>query len=513
MKSLRSHFLSISIISYNTGYVVMGTALLMAIPLVTSLLLREWNPVLDFTISMSATLIIGFSLVLFGRQTRVKKLRAEWKHGFIVASLSWIILMLLCSIPYILSGNVKSILDGCFDVMSGFTTTGLVLTQNLDHLSTGLNMWRHMLTFVGGQGIVVLALSFLLKNTSGAYKMYVGEAKDIGLVPSVKGTARIIWKISLIYLVVGTFALWICGMFIGLSPLSAFFHGLFMFESAWSTGGFAPYTQNIMYYHSFIYEIITIIFFVIGSLNFGLHYAVWQKKRKEMIKNIETQSFFITSFLACAFAVYKLSQLGIYTDSVSSFRRVVYNVISAHTTTGLGNIYARQFALEWGDFGILIIIIAMLIGGSACSTAGGFKGLRVGIVFKGMVAEIQKILSPERSVRVNKYHHIKDYVLDDSTVKISALIIVCYMVLFAFDTALGTYYGYPLADSAFEAASVTGNVGLSIGITAPSMPNLMKVQYILTMYLGRLEFVSVFALFGYIVGGIKKICVKSLKLS
>jgi trk system potassium uptake protein len=232
-----------------------------------------------------------------------------------------------------------------------------------------------------------------------------------------------------------------------------------------------------------------------------------------MIKNIEVQSFFITSFLACAFAVFKLTQLGIYTDSVSSFRRVVYNVISAHTTTGLGNIYARQFALEWGDFGILIMIIVMLIGGSACSTAGGFKGLRVGIVFKGIVAEIKKILSPERNIRIAKYHHIKDYVLDDSTVKISALIIICYMVMFAADTALGTYYGYSLADSAFEAASVTGNVGLSIGVTSASMPDLMKVQYILTMYLGRLEFVSVFALFGYIVGGIKKICVSSLKHS
>lgn len=507
MKSLRSHYLSVSIISYNMGFVVLGAAFLMVIPLMTSLVLREWNPVLDFMISFSVTSLTGFFLVIFGRQARLKKLRAEWKHGFVVASLSWIVLMLLCSIPYILSGNTKSVLDGCFDVMSGFTTTGLVLTQDLDHLSTGLNMWRHLLTFVGGQGIVVLALSFLMKNTSGAYKMYVGEAKDIGLVPNVRGTARIIWKISLIYLAVGTIALWICGMCIGLSPLPAFFHGLFIFESAWSTGGFAPNTQNMMYYHSFAFEVITIVFFIIGSFNFGLHYAVWQRKKKEMMKNIEVQSFFITSFLACAFAVYRLSQLGIYQDSVSSFRRVVYNVLSAHTTTGFGNIYARQFALEWGDFGILIMVIAMLIGGSACSTAGGFKGLRVGLVFKGMIAEVKRILLPERSVKFTRYHHIKDYILDDSAVKNSALIIICYMVVFAVSTALGAYYGYPLADSAFEAASATGNVGLSIGVTSLSMPDLLKVQYILTMYLGRLEFVSVFALFAYIAGGIKKVCV------
>ena len=480
----------------------------MLIPLVTSLLLSEWNPAIDFVISISVSSLIGCSLMLLGRRTRLDEVEVDWKYGFIIAALSWIMLMFLCSIPYLLSRHTLSLLDGCFDVMSGFTTTGLVLTQDLDHLSTGLNMWRHMLTFIGGQGMVVLALSFIGKHTNGGYKMYCGEGKDIKLVPNVKDTARLIWKISLIYLLVGTVALWICGMYIGLKPLPAFLHGLYIFESAWSTGGFAPNTQNIMYYHSFTYEIITIIFFVLGSLNFGLHYAIWQGKKKEIYKNIEVQSFFITSFLLTAFAVLKLSQTGIYTDAVSSFRRVVYNVLSAHTTTGFGSVYARQFALQWGDFGILIMVIAMLIGGSACSTAGGFKGLRVGVVFKGIITDIRKILSSERNVRVVKYHHIKDYVLDDTTVKSSALIIVCYMVLFCITTLLGTFYGYSFADSAFEAASVSGNVGLSIGVTTASMPALLKIQYILAMYLGRLEFISVFALFGFVIGGVKKLCTR-----
>ncbi|NLU43686.1 MAG: TrkH family potassium uptake protein [Acholeplasmataceae bacterium] len=513
MKNINMRFSTISIISYYTGYIVLGTALLMLIPLLTSLLLHEWNPLLDFLISMSVSVITGLIMIFLGYETHENKVRLEWKHGFVVAALSWIILMFLCSLPYVLSGHVQSLLDACFDVMSGFTTTGLVLTQDLDHLSVGLNMWRHMLTFIGGQGMVVLALSFMLKNLGGAYKLYVGEAKDIELVPNVIGTARIIWKISIIYMIVGTLALWLCGIYIGLSPLSAFFHGLFIFESAWSTGGFAPNTQNIMYYHSFPYEIITILFMVLGSLNFGLHYAVWQGNKKEIIKNIETQSFFITSFLACAFAVVKLSQLGVYNDGISIFRRVVYNVLSAHTTTGFSNIYAQQFISDWGDFGILIIIIAMLIGGSACSTAGGFKGLRVGIVFKGLIADIKKLLSSERSIRIYKYHHIKDYILTDGVVKASALIIICYVILFAINTALGTFLGYPFAAAAFEAASVTGNVCLSIGITDPSMPTILKVQYIIAMYLGRLEFIAAFALFGHIIGGIKKLCIISVKHS
>jgi trk system potassium uptake protein TrkH len=372
-------------------------------------------------------------------------------------------------------------------------------------------MWRHILTFIGGQGMVVLALTFLTKEIGGAYKIYVGEGKDIELVPNVKGTAKIIWKISMVYLIIGTLALWLIGIFIGLKPISALMHALFIFASSWSTGGFAPQPQNIMYYHSLLYETVAMVIFILGSFNFGLHYAIWQGKRKEFIKNIEIQSFFVTSFIACVLALYGLSRLNVYPDAVAGFRRVVFNVLSAHTTTGFGSVYARQFALEWGDFGILIMVLAMLIGGSACSTAGGFKGLRVGIVFKGLIMDIKKLLSSERSMRVYKYHHIKDRNLDDSTIKSSSIIICCYMITFTIGTVLGTFYGYPFSASAFESASVAGNVGLSIGITSPSMPSVMKVYYIISMYLGRLEFLSVFAMAGYFIGGVKRKCVNLLK--
>ena len=511
MNKVKSRALSIEIISYYTGYIVLIVASSMIIPVITSLLFREWEPMLDFMISGAISLIAGLALIMVGTRTKESKSNVQWKHGFAIAALSWIVLMILSAIPYRLSGHTKSFLDACFDVMSGFTTTGVVLIQDLDHLSNGLNMWRHMLTFIGGQGMVVLALTFLAKEVGGAYKMYVGEGKDIELVPNVKGTARHIWEISIVYLVIGTVALWIVGMMIGLNPVSAFLHGLYIFASAWSTGGFAPNTQNIMYYHSVLYETVAMVIFILGSFNFGLHYAIWQGKRKEIVKNIETQSFFVTSFVACILALAGLAKLNVYPDAIAGFRRVVFNVLSAHTTTGLGSIYARQFALEWGDFGILIMVLVMLIGGSACSTAGGFKGLRVGIVFKGIIMDVKKLLSSERSMKVYKYHHIKDRVLDDSLIKSSAIIICCYIATFTVGTMLGTFYGYPISDSAFEAASVTGNVGLTIGVTTPSMPAAMKIYYIIAMYLGRLEFLSVFALIGYICGGVKRTCVSLLK--
>lgn len=507
MKRINKFSNDFSIIKYYVGFVIIGTSALMLIPIITSLFFREWNTVIDFLISINISVAIGLLFMLSGKKA-VGKVTVEWKHGMIIASLSWLILTLLCAIPYKLSGHFLSYLDACFDVMSGFTTTGIILIQDLDHISWGLNMWRHILTFVGGQGMVVLALSFLAKNTLGAYKMYVGEGKDIELVPNVKNTAKIIWLISMVYFAVGTVAFWINGMIIGLKPLTAFIHGMFIFVSAWSTGGFAPMSQNILYYHSFSYEILTIIFFIIGSLNFGLHYAVWQGQRKEIVKNIETQSFFITVTLISALLIMSLAKLQVYPNAIALFRKGVYSLLSAHTTTGTGTLYARQFALEWGDFGVFMLIIAMLIGGSACSTAGGFKGLRVGIVFKGIIADVRKLLSSERSVRVFKFHHIKEIALEDGMVKSAAFIIICYMILFTIGTAIGAYYGYPILHAAFEAASATGNVGLSIGVATPSTPVLLKLYYIIAMYLGRLEFISVFALIGFLFGGAKKLCVR-----
>ncbi|WP_373899482.1 TrkH family potassium uptake protein [Haloimpatiens sp. FM7315] len=498
---------NLKIIGYYSGYIVNATAILMLIPVITSILFREWSVVIDFIISAAMSLSMGLIFILYGREIK-KCSDIEWKHGLVIAAFSWIVLTILCAVPYVLSGYCNSLIDGCFDVMSGFTTTGLVLIQDLDHAPMGLNMWRHIITFLGGQGMVVFAISFMIKKTVGAYKIYVGEGKDIELVPNIKGTAKIIWFISFIYLIIGTIALWINGIVIGLKPVSSFFHALFIYMSAWSTGGFSPMSQGMGYYHSFSYENIAIIFFIIGSLNFGLHYKIWLGDRKEIFKNIETKSFFISVTTISFFCILYLVNKSVYNDAASIFRRVVFNVLSAHTTTGFANVYAKQFTVQWGEFGIICMTIAMLIGGSACSTAGGFKGLRVGIVLKGIIAYVKKLMISERSVKIFKFHYMKEQVLTDSVVKSSCLIILCYIALFVIGTCLGSFYGYPLAESAFEAASVTGNVGLTIGVTTLAMPYPIKVYYIVAMYLGRLEFISVFALIGFVIEGVKKLCLK-----
>lgn len=472
----------------------------MIAPLLTSVVFAEWAVAVDFVISIAVAFILGYGLLLVCRPRRHD---LTWVQGMVVASFSWLVAMLVGALPYYLSFHYKSFLDAAFDVMSGFTTTGLVLVQDLDHISNGVNMWRHVLTYLGGQGMVVLALTFLVQDAAGAFKMYVGEAKDERLLPNVVHTARAIWYISLIYLAVGTALQAIAGLLIGMQPMRAVLHGLWIFMAGWSTGGFAPMTQNVLYYHSALYEAVTVLFFVAGSFNFGLHYAVWMGKRDEIVRNIEAISFAITSTLLGAVVIAGLQRSGTYAGVAALVRKGYYLLISGHTTTGFQPIYGRQFALEWGDLAMLSVITAMLFGGSAVSTAGGFKGLRIGLIFKALIQEIRRLLSPESAVVVEKFHYMREVVLEDSSVRSALLIVVLYLSMWGLGTAVGVVSGFPLRDALFESASVTGNVGLSAGVTTAGMPALLKATYVFMMWVGRMEFMSVLALMGFLWAGVK----------
>ncbi len=483
------------VIGKYTGKVIIGVGLLMTVPMLTSLALGEWDTVLDFVIGMSLCLIFGFGTQIACRTER----DLSWSHGMVVASGSWIVATILGAMPHWLSGHEGSYLDAMFDVMSGYTTTGLYLLQDLDHISYGMNMWRHLLTYAGGQGIVVIALTFLFKGTAGAYKVYASEGKEERLLPNVVQTARAIWLVSLVWLVVGTIVLAVAGLALGQEPLRAALHGLWVYMGAWSTGGFAPQSYNTFYYHALSYEIVSIIIFVAGSFNFALHWAVWTGKRREILRNVETVSFAITLSLGVLIATFALAKAGVYPDAMTLFRKAFYQLASGHTTTGFSTIYSRAFVTQWGPIGLIATTVAMAIGASACSTAGGIKGMRVGIIFKAFMQDIRRAVSPERALVVSKYHHIKDVFLEDSLVRSTMTITIAYLALYGLNAIVGAFYGYDFLQAAFEGVSAGSNTGLSCGVTSPAMPDVMKVLYIVAMWLGRLEFMSVFALGGYIV--------------
>jgi trk system potassium uptake protein TrkH len=357
-------------------------------------------------------------------------------------------------------------------------------------------MWRHLIMFLGGQGIVVIALTFLVKGTAGAYRMYVGEAREEKVLPNVIQTARFIWFISLIYLLMGTLALTIVGYLEGMPLINSFLHGMWIFMAAFDTGGFTPQSQSVLYYHSLPYELVIIVIMILGTINFSLHYALWHGNFKELFKNIETRSLFLTILGTFLIALIGLTQMNAYPNWAASCRKGFFQIVSAHSGTGYMTIYAPQFVKEWGGLALLMTIFAMGFGGSACSTAGGIKALRIGIFFKALFQDIRRMMFPSTAIIISKFHHIKDIILEDRLVRSALIILLAYIITYFGGTVMGLYYGYPLDQSSFESVSAAANVGLSAGITDPSMPAGLKITYIIEMWIGRLEFMSVFIIFG-----------------
>jgi trk system potassium uptake protein TrkH len=451
-------------------------------------------PSIDFILSSLLCLFIGTFLLLKFNEER----DLNWRQGMSLVSVSWIIAMLFSAIPLFLSGNYHSYLDSCFDAMSAFATTGLSIANNVDHMAYSYNFWRHFMCFIGGQGIILVALTLFVKGGS-AFKVYVGEAREEKIMPNMVQTARFIWFVSLTYLVIGTSILFVVNLLRNISAGRALFHAICLFMAGWDTAGFSVQTQNVLYYHSPAVEIVTAMIVLLGAVNFGVHYAVWTGRPKELAKNFELKLFMFSILglfaLICAGFVRNFP----FVSYISVFRTTFYQLLSAHTGVGYSNIYVQDFLHYWSPLALMGLIIAMGLGGSSSSTAGGIKILRIGLFFKGIKKEIRVLTSPESAVTVERFHHIKDITVQDNHIKMAVIIILLYITVYIAGGLIGSFYGYPFLTSLFESVSATANVGLSMGITSPAMPNTLKVVYILEMWLGRLEFISVFVMFKFIL--------------
>ncbi len=477
----------------------MGLALTMLIPILVGFLWHEPEPVIDFFIAAEVSLVVGLLLMKFCYSQK----DLSWMQGMIVVALSWLVAMVLGAIPLYLSGHWHSFLDACFEAMSGLATTGLVLVQDLDHLSHSHNLWRHLIMFIGGQGIVIVALSFFVKGFSGAFKMYVGEARDEKILPNVIHTSRFIWLVSFTYLALGTISLGITGIALGMPWQESFFHGACNFMAAFDTGGFTPQSQNILYYHSLSYEVVTMVLMILGAINFKMHYQAWIGNRKEVFRDIEMLGFFTTVIITFFIVGAGLVQNSTYQQGIILFRKGFYQLISGHTGTGFQTVYPSQFIAEWPHLSLVGIIIAMALGGAVCSTTGAIKMLRIGIIYKALMEDIKKIILPEKAILAQRFHHIKTLFLEQPQVRAAFLITILYLALYALGTLAGMWFGYPFLNSLFESTSAAANVGLSCGITEVNMPAALKITYIFQMWAGRLEFMSVFTLFGFFLALLK----------
>ncbi|MBU1524365.1 MAG: TrkH family potassium uptake protein [Candidatus Omnitrophica bacterium] len=477
------------------GRLILGLGAFMLAPPVVALLRGEVSPFFDFFISLLIIASLGFSLLIF---FPLKK-EVSWIHAFFTVSAGWLVFSLLGAIPLYLSSHFLSFVDAWFEAMSGFSTTGLTLIQDLDHLSFSHNMWRHLTMFIGGQGIILASLSILTKARAVAVGFYVGEARTEKILPNVVATARFIWKVGFLYLILGVGVYSVILTLKGLALDKSIFHALWLFFASFDTGGFAPQAQNVAYYHSPLLEIATVVFMILGAINFNLHFWIWTKSKKEILKNFEIRTFLFTFFSLLALLYFSFRGAG----ASSIFRKGFYQLISAHSGCGFTNL-AGDGLNNFSSLSLLCVIFAMMIGGCVCSTTGGIKLMRLGIVFKTFFTEIKRWMMPPKSIYKDRFHHLQDVVLTEKRIKDAYMFFALFIFVYAAGAIVGVVYGHSPLLSLFESVSATANVGLSVGLTNPNMPLVLKLVYIFQMWAGRLEFLSIFVSLGFIVSLFKK---------
>jgi len=484
-----------SLIGFYTGKVIFGIGVAMCVPAVMALVLGEYNDLTSFLLGASLAILVGRAAELF----LSTKEPLSTSHGLATVALSWTVAPLFAGLPLRLSGHYASYLDAYFESMSGFATIGLTLANDLDHMSRSVNLWRHLMQFIGGQGIIVVVLTIFASAGGRIGYLYTGEGREEKILPNVIRTARFIWRVALIYAVIGTSALWLSLMHAGLDPAGALYHGANLFMAAFDTGGFAPQSSSVAFYRSTLVEIVLLPIMTAGGFSFALHYQLWIGRRDELVRNIETRTIAASMLVMFAIMVVGLGRTGTFTDVGVMMRHSFFQLVSAHTTTGLSTVPGRMYVTDWGVLAPAVLVTAMALGGMAGSTAGGIKAMRVGLILKGLIRDVRKVLLPEDAIVVETFHSSTRRLLTDTQVRAAATVLLLWLVLYFGGGLIGLFYGYELQLALFESTAAASSAGLSVGLVRPDLEWPLKVVYVAQMMIGRLEFIAVFALLGYIL--------------
>lgn len=477
------------IIAHYLGALILLVGAAMLIPLAVACVMQDWQIAFHYLIGIGTALIVGSILRMF----KIAPSRLDRRQAIAVTGLAWIVAAVIAAIPLWLSGHYVSFLDAFFEGVSGITATGLSMIQDVDHLSTADNMWRFCLQFIGGQGVVVIALSLGL-FAKGGPSLYNAEGRDEHVLPGIKQTARFIWTFSFMVISAGTIILMIVAMVIGIEPLRAFFHGLWITIGSYDTGGFNPQSTSMMYYHSWAFEVFAMLLMFLGAINFTLYGEIRKGRWVEVFKNIETKTLALWTTFMVAIFIAALCAGEYLTDYSALLRRGIFTIVSATTNSGYQVLTNNQMTTMLTSGAFFMIALAMSIGGSAGSTAGGIKAMRVGIIVKAIVAKIKSVLSPDSARITSTYYHAGKRPLTNELVSSAMVIAALYVITYIVGALVGIAAGYDAIPAIFESISATSNAGLSSGIIAPEAPVFMKVVYILQMWMGRLEFLTLLAL-------------------
>ena len=470
--------------NYKTVFFTLGIlqiilGIFMLIPIIVQFFYNELDS--SFLGASIVTIIFG-TLFLLSNLDHDKKLNLQ--QAFLLTALSWLNIAIFGSLPFVFSSVNFSLTNAFFESMSGITTTGSTIISNLEIMPKGILLWRAILQWLGGIGIIVMAITLMPIMNVGGMQLFKISSNDTSekILPKSKEIAlRLIYIYSIL-----TFLCAVSYKILGMSIFDSITHSM----TTIATGGFSNYNDSIGFFNSFSIEISAMIFIILGSLPFITYIKFLSGDKKIFFSDIQIKSFLKIMLLS----IIILSIYMMIDDSTQlNLRSILFNVISILTGTGYVN---AQFD-NWGGFPLVLFIGLMFIGGCAGSTTCGVKIFRIQILYSFISNQLKKIIYP-KGIFILKYNYQP---IDQKFIASIISFIYMYLLIFFIITALLSLTGLDFITSISGAATSISNVGPGLGsIIGPngnfsSLPDVSKWILSMGMILGRLELFAILVLF------------------
>ena len=444
----------------------------------------DQNHINTFLLCSLITISFGFLLRFLTKDEKNAEIKK--RDGYLIVVSGWLCMTFFGTLPYLLTDSVPSFTDAFFETMSGFTTTGSTILDEIESLPKSILFWRSMTQWIGGMGIIVLTIAILPLLGIGGMELFVAEApgptKD-KIHPRIKETAKRLWIIYFSLTALETVVL----MFFGLSFFDAINHSL----TTTSTGGFSTKQESIAAFQNPFVEAVIVIFMFLAGTNFTMIYFGLKMKFRKIVNNDEFKWYLSAVFVL----ILLLSFYRTHTSSsnfIHVFREISFQVVSIITTTG----YATADYTLWGSFLTFIFFLFLFSGASAGSTSGGIKIVRIILLIKNGLLEFKRRLHPKAVIPVMLN---KQVISSTITYNLLAFIFL-YLFVFTLGSIFLSFLGVDMLTSISAVASAVGNVGPGIADVGPSssfsqLPTSAKWILSLLMLMGRLELFTVCVLF------------------
>ncbi len=443
----------------------------------------EEKAVFAFLCTMGIMLVI--SGVLFAICRKTGRL-FDAREGLVCVGLSWIVMSLLGALPFVLSGQVPHYIDALFEIVSGFTTTGSSVIANVEGLYRGILYWRSFSHWVGGMGVLVFLLAIVPTDKGAGFTMHLLRAEspgpDVGkLVPRMKQTAMILYIIYVVLTILNMLFL-LAGDMDWLSALCTAF-------GTAGTGGFGVKVDSLASYSSYLQNVTTVFMFLFG-VNFSCYYLVLLGKLKNVFKDEELR-LYVGLALACVLGLV-LSIRPLYGTLEETIRHAAFQVSSIMTTTGY---VTTDFDL-WPSISKAILLLLMMVGACAGSTGGGFKCVRIVLLFKILRRNIRQLLNPQKVQVVRS----NDKVIDEKVLTNINAYLAAYIIIVVASVLVLSLDGFSLETNLSAVLATFNNIGPGMGAVGPTCTFanysvLSKLVMIWDMLAGRLEIFPILVLF------------------